>query len=169
MLTLRYHLRDTYRSVKSYNRYSIMNTFDNFYLYLQSTSPLRENYYNNSFEFTADLPSIVNLDKIWECALLELHCKLRSPHKYGDYIDVLCDAIESMPTDYGCQPIFSRIMIKNQDLRIHKELSDPRYVKVKLFSIKSLRFQLAERASTTKLDNKATVFIVLHFRRKIST
>ena len=137
------------------------------YLYLSSDSSSTTFRYINSNEIIVELSSNLELFGHWECSLIELHFKLKSPYKYGEYVDVLSDIVEGTNTNFGCQSLLRRVISDHTNKeRIHYTDLPSRFLRVKLQNLNRVSFRIIEHSDKAKIDITLPIFFVLEFRRR---
>ena len=137
------------------------------YLYLCSDSSSTQLRYINSNEIVIELSSPLELIGEWECSLIELHLKLKSAYKYGEYFDVLSDIVEGTITNIGCQSLLRRVISDHTGVeRIHYTDLPPRFLRVKLINLQRVSFRILEYADKPKIDIKQPIYFVLVFRKR---
>lgn len=138
------------------------------YLYLSSDSKSTFRYISSSKvnEIIIELSSNLQLHGEWECSLIELHFKLKSPYKYGEYVDVLSDIVEGTNTNSGCQSLLRRVVSEQpKKERIHYTDLPSRFLRVKLLNLFRVSFRIIEHSDTPKIDTSLPIFFVLEFRK----
>ena len=140
---------------------------DTKYLYLSSDSSSTQLRYINSNEIIIELSSNLELIGEWECSLIELHLKLKSPYKYGEYIDVISDIVEGSITNVGCQSLLRRIISDHSKKeRIHYTDLPLRFLRVKLVNLQRVSFRILEYSEKPRIDTREPIYFVLVFRKK---
>ena len=145
---------------------------ENFYLYLRSTDSTDYHKYNNSISFVSEFPTNISLKGNWECSLLECVCKLSPGFKYGDYIDVEADVVQSTLKHNGWAQLLRRFILGKHNISkrqsiLEEKLVDERFIPVIIPSIKRIKVELkVESKDGYILKNKdSPSHIVLQFRR----
>lgn len=118
------------------------------YLYLSSKDSVNIHPRNTAEDFTIELPISLQLDELWECALLSINRK---------NVDVYCDWCRPSIIHGGRLPVLSRV--KNR-------IDHPQYVPVN--AGQKLRIQLYIRDIQTGSSpvSHETSWCTLHLRRQ---